>query len=64
MKKISIRAKSNERVTNNPVVVKAIKASGTNKSDVVINNNEAQQILNAAKTQNFMEQCRVMIILD
>jgi len=46
------------------VVVKGIKASGTNKSDVVINNNEAQQILNAAKTQNFMEQCRVMIILD
>jgi hypothetical protein len=58
------RAKTNERVTANPVIVKGIKASGTNKSDVVISSNEAQQILNAAKNQSFMEQCRVMIILD
>jgi hypothetical protein len=58
------RARTNERVTNNPVVVKGIKASGTNKNDVVISTNDAQQILNAAKNLNFMEQCKVMIILD
>jgi len=58
------RARGNERVTNNPVVVKGIKASGTNKTDVVISSNDAQMILNAAKNLNFMEQCKVMVILD
>lgn len=58
------RARSNDRVTNNPLVVKGIKASGTNKSDVVISTSDAQQVLNAAKNLNFMEQCKVMVILD
>ena len=58
------RAKTNERVADNPIVVKGIKASGTNKADVVINNNDAQNIIGAAKNMNFMENCKVMIILD
>lgn len=58
------RARSNERVTNNPMMVKGIKASGTNQSDIVISNSDAQRVLAAAKNMNFMEQCKVMIILD
>ncbi|MCK5032423.1 MAG: LPP20 family lipoprotein [Calditrichia bacterium] len=58
------RAKTNERVTDNPLVVKATKASGTNKSDIVISNNDAQNVIGAAKNLNFMENCKVMVILD
>jgi hypothetical protein len=58
------RAKTNERVTDNPIVVKATKASGTNKSDIVISNNDAQNVVGAAKNLNFMENCKVMVILD
>lgn len=58
------RAKSNERVTDNPLIVKGMKASGTNKSDVVISNRDAQNVVGAAKNLNFMENCKVMILLD
>ena len=58
------RAKTNERVTDNPLVVKATKASGTNQSDIVISNNDAQNVVGAAKNLNFMENCKVMVILD
>ena len=58
------RAKTNERVTDNPLVVKATKASGSNQSDIVISNNDAQNVVGAAKNLNFMENCKVMVILD
>jgi len=58
------RAKTNERVTDNPLTVKAIKASGTNKSDLVISNGDAQNVVGAAKNLNFMENCKVMVIVD
>jgi hypothetical protein len=58
------RASKNERVTDNPMVVKGVKATGTNSCDVVVSNTDAQRILAAAKNLNFMEQCKVMIILD
>jgi hypothetical protein len=58
------RARQNERVTDNPLVVRAIKTSGTNNCDVVISNADAQKVLAAAKNLNFMEQCKVMFILQ
>jgi hypothetical protein len=58
------RAQQNERVTDNPLVVKGVKVSGSNKTDVVISNNDAQHVLNAGKNLNFMDQCKVIIILD
>ncbi len=58
------RAKSNERVTNNPMIIKGLKATGTNHADIVISNPDAQRVLAAAKNLNFMEKCQVMIILD
>ena len=58
------RAKTNERVTDNPLVVKATKASGSGQSDIVISNNDAQNVIGAAKNLNFMENCKVMVILD
>jgi hypothetical protein len=58
------RARSNERVTNNPMVVKALKSAGTKNCDVVISTNDAQRVLGAAQNMNFMEKCKVMIIVD
>lgn len=58
------RARTNERVTNNPLVVKGIKASGTNQSDIMISNADAQKVLAAAQNLNFMENCKVMFIVD
>ena len=57
-------AQSNQRVTANPVTVKALKTSGPGKSDLVISNTDAQQVRSAAENAAFMKQCRVMIVLD
>ncbi len=58
------RAKSNDRVTNNPLVVKGIKVSGANKADIVVSNNDAALIRNTTANQNFLDKCKVMFIVD
>lgn len=58
------RAQSNDRVKGSPAIVKALRVEGTNKTDVIISNSDAASIQYAAKNQNFMEQCKVMFILD
>lgn len=58
------RARTNERVADNPMVVKAIQATGPNKTDVVISNSDATMVHNAASNMNFLQHCKVMLILD
>lgn len=58
------RARSNERVAGNPLIIKALRVEGPNKTDLVISNADAEVIRQAAVTMNFLEQCKVMIILD
>jgi len=58
------RARKNERVADRPLIVKGLKVSGKNQTDIVISNSDAQLIRNAAANLNFLEQCKVMIILD
>ncbi len=58
------RARSNDRVTNNPLMIKAVKVSGPNKADVVISNADAEAIRAAAANQNFLDKCKVMFIVD
>lgn len=57
-------AQSNQRVTANPVTIKALKTSGPGKSDIIISNADAQQVRASAENATFMKQCRVMIVLD
>jgi hypothetical protein len=57
-------AQSNQRVTNSPVTVKALKTSGAGKADLIISNADAQQIRASAENASFMKKCRVMIVLD
>ncbi|MBD3290240.1 hypothetical protein GF337_15650 [candidate division KSB1 bacterium] len=58
------RARSNDRVANNPMVVKAMKVSGPNKADVVVSQQDAAQIKAVAANQNFLDKCKVMFIVD
>ena len=58
------RARQNDRVTNNPLVVKGIRASGQNKTDVVISAADAALIHQAAANQNFLDKCKVMFIVN
>jgi len=58
------RARNNDRVTANPLVINAVKVSGPNKADVVISSADAATIQAAAANQNFLDKCRVMFIVD
>lgn len=58
------RARANDRVTANPLIVKALKTSGPNKADIVVSANDAATIHSAAANQNFLDKCKVMFIVD
>ncbi len=57
-------AVKNQRVTNNPVVVKGLRTEGPGKSDIVISNADAAKIRSASENLSFMKKCRVMIVVD
>jgi hypothetical protein len=57
-------AQRDGRVTDRPLVVKGTKALGTRSSDVQVSDATAQQIREAAQHLSFLEQCRVMIVVD
>ena len=58
------RARTNDRVTNNPMIVKGLKVSGPNKADIVVSAADAAAIKSAAANQNFLDKCKVMFIVD
>jgi len=58
------QARNDERVKDNPLIIKGLKASGPNKTDVVISNTDAALIHTAAATMNFLDHCRVMFVVD
>ena len=57
-------AQNNPRVTNNPLTVKALRAEGPTKGDVVISTADASKVAGAAENLSFLKKCRVMIVLD
>ena len=57
-------AKKNDRVAANPLVVKAEKISGSGGSDLVISNADAQGLKDMSKNLSFLEQCRVLVVVD
>jgi hypothetical protein len=57
-------AQSNQRVTANSLTAKALKTSGSGKTDLIISNADAAQIRTSAESASFMKKCRVMIVLD
>ncbi len=57
-------AQAHSRVTDKPLTVKATSASGSNKTDVVISNADAQLLLGSGQNLSFLEQARVMLVVD
>lgn len=57
-------AKQNERVTANPVVIKGLKTTGSGGSDIVISNADAAGLRDVSKNLSFLEQTRVLIVVD
>jgi hypothetical protein len=57
-------AQTNDRVTNNPLTVKGVRTADTGDSDIIISNSDAARIKGAAENLEFLQKCRVMVVLD
>jgi hypothetical protein len=55
-------AANNFRVTDNPAVIKAIRASGNARTDVVINQADALAFRELGNKGDFLKNCRVIIV--
>ena len=58
------KAKTNERVSPNPLFIKGLKVEGPNKTDVVISNENASQLASMTENLSFLRKCQVMILVD
>lgn len=58
------KAAQNSRVTDRPLVVKAVSAAGKAKTDLAISPEDAMKVKALAQEGGFLEKCRVMIVLD
>jgi hypothetical protein len=63
-KSVSGAQKLADRVGDNPVVIKAVKASGPNKADITVSAKDADIIQSTAKNMSFLSECRVILVLD
>lgn len=59
-----LQAQQNPRVTDKPLTVKAIKATGEARVDLVISNADASMIHGASQNLSFLEKCKVIILVD
>ena len=57
-------AQANPRVTNTPLLVKALRASGNNRTDLVISDADVQTIHGVPEHFKFLKQAKVLVILD
>jgi len=57
-------AQANPRVTDKPLMVKAIKVSGEGRVDLVISNSDGAILHGAGQNMSFLEKCRVIILVD
>jgi len=57
-------AQKDPRVLGNPLVVKGVSTSGTNRTDIVISNADVSKIDLANRSYNVLKDCRVLILID
>lgn len=57
-------ARTNDRVTDNPLTVKALEVGGAGKADLVISQADADRLVRVSENLSFLQKCRVMIVLD
>jgi len=56
--------KADDRVKGNPLVIKGVATSGSNKVDVVVGNSDIMRIRSANSSYGILKDCRVLIVLD
>lgn len=57
-------AKQDSRVAAMPLIIKAVDAAGTNRTDVVIQDSDAAAVQLANEATGFLKECRLMILVD
>jgi hypothetical protein len=55
-------AANNFRVTDNPAVIKGLRASGAMRTDIVLSQSDAQMLRDLGKKGDFLQFCRVIIV--
>lgn len=57
-------ASSSIRVGKNPLIIRAVSASGVHSADVTISTGDAQTIRELSRSLNFLDQCKVLFVVD
>ena len=57
-------AQKDPRVAGNPLVIKGVATSGTNRTDITVSNADVSRIDVADRNANVFKDCRVLILLD
>ena len=57
-------AQQDQRVVGNPIVVKGVGTSGTNRTDITISNADVSKIDMANRNYKVLNDCRVLILID
>ena len=55
-------AANNFRVTDNPAVIKGVRASGAARTDVMLSQSDSQMLRDLGKKGDFLQYCRVIIV--
>lgn len=55
-------AANNFRVTDNPAVIRGLKAAGTARTDIVLSQADAVMLRDLGKKGDFLQNCRVIIV--
>jgi hypothetical protein len=58
------QAKFDLRVSDNPIIVKALKTTWPGRCDFIISNSDANKLRSASEHLLFLRECRVIIVLD
>jgi len=55
-------AANNFRVTDNPAVIKGLRASGSSRTDIIVAQADAQMLRELGNKGDFLQNCRVIIV--
>ena len=55
-------AANNFRVTDNPAVIRGLRASGAARTDIILSQTDAQMLRDLGKKGDFLQYCRVIIV--
>lgn len=58
------QAQANARIGNNPLIIKAARSGGSQKTDAIITPEQGQQILQADSKSGFLSHSKVIFVVD